>query len=254
MRRDPILNYDDNLEEAKAEAMSLVGKNLPSAIDVFYEDDLDRIENNIKTLNEFSSKCWLISAIALFTLIYDNQAYAKSGLTWNEYLHESRARLGLDPRNISEQLSSARFFIKHHKKLTKAGWTPRNLEILARAELAYELSGDLDLTIEHIVNDTFKDFKAWYQSFKEPLLLETPSQHEISRKVTYNKGVLKINGQSALTVGDGLSEEDKAKLEVYLRKIADSLKAGYEPAIIPVYDQKEANVLVRLRDKNRSGK
>ncbi len=36
-----------------------------------------------------------------------------------------------------------------------------------------------------------------------------------------------------------------------MEKIVDAIRQGYEPAIVPVYDEREARNLVNLRDKYR---
>ena len=44
------------------------------------------------------------------------------------------------------------------------------------------------------------------------------------------------------------------EIEKYIADIFEALKDGYEPAIVPVYDESEAKVLPKLRDKYRQGK
>lgn len=248
-------NYDDDLiADAKTTAIQLLGNSVPDASMIFYADNLQEIETGLRRLNEYASKCWLVSAITLYTLVYDKELYKSSGLTWEEYLKHSKDRLGMDARDVCEQLSSARFFIKNHNALKRAGWNPIGSgRKLARAELALELSGDLKETIKHIAKDTWTEFNEWYTSFKISSIemVTPPSKHEIKKSVEYTKGKIKIDGIDAISVSKDLDVSDKAKLESYLKKIAEALKSGYEPAIIPVYDNKEATRLVHLRDKAR---
>jgi hypothetical protein len=257
--RTEALNSEAMLEQAKVTAIELLGQNVPNARVLFYETDLNEIENGIKRLNEYASKCWLASAITLYTVVYDHKVYEQSGLTWEEYLRESRNRLSIDSHEVCEQLSSARFFIRYHKKLKEAGWNPVGSgRKLARAECALELTGDIDETINHIVNDSVRDFQAWYTSFKPvkelpPNPKKLAKSHQI-KNVDYTDGVLKIDGVNALSVNNEIDSVDKAKLETYIKKIAESLKNGYEPAIVPCYDENEAKTMIRLRDKNRQGK
>lgn len=249
-RNDAIQNYNDLIEDAKESAFALIGKEVPDAIDVFYLDNLEQIEKGIRALNEYGAKCWLISAIALYSMVYDSTLYRQSGLTWQDYIRQSRERLGMDAREISESLSAARFFIKYHDKLLKAGWEPTRKITLARAELAVELSGDLDATIEHLARDSWRDFKSWYESFKNKKFaienLNSGIKYELSGDSFLIDGneVLVMNGTS----------EYKNEIKGYLEKIIEAKKSGYEPAIIPVYDSTEAGVLLRLRDNNRKKK
>ena len=250
--------YSENLEQAKTTAIELMNDNLPNASDLFFEKDLKKIEEGIKKLNDYSSKCWLISAVTLYSLIFDKGMYTQSGLSWEEYMKDSRARLGLDPRETTEQLSSARFFIKNHEALKRAGWTPiGNARKLSRAELAYKLCNNLDEVIDHLVHDSWRDFKNWYQRLKVvPILTDDSIKTEKINQKDYRleNGVFKIGGVQAVSVNSALDEEDRVYLTTCLQKIFDALKAGYEPAIIPVYDNNEANALLRLRDKNRQTK
>lgn len=245
----------DQVESAKETAVALIGDNSSrNALDLFYTEDLSEVEDGIKRLNEFSSKSWLLSSILLYTLIYNKGFYEQSGLEWAEYAKQSRQRLGIDQRDITEQLSAARFFIRNHKALEKAGFNPLGSNAkLARAELALELTGSVDMVIEHIVSDTWRDFKEWYQSFKPSKSL--PKPNECRRDdISFDDGRFTIGGVDAVTVSDRIPEADRQRLLGYLSTIFKSMALGYEPAIIPVYDKKEAAIMPRLRDKFRQGK
>lgn len=255
-RVTPIINAtEDEVEKAKQTAIVLVGENSSrNAIDLFFTENLHEIEDGIKQLNEFSSKSWLLSAILLYTLVYNKSLYRQSGLEWAEYAKQSRARLGLDQRDITEQLSAARFFIKYHDRLLNAGLNPNGANAkLARAELAVELSGSVDDTIQHIVHDTWRDYKDWYQSFKPAKAL--PSNSDTRRDdVRVEKGRYYIGEAEAVKVSDDIPEADRIRINGYLDQIFDMISRGYEPAIVEVYDKKEASVLELLRDKHRRGK
>lgn len=241
----------DNVERAKSVVVELTTNSVDlNTLDLFYSDNLEEIEKGIKALNEFSSKSWLLSAITLYTLIYEKQLWQQSGLSWAEYSHQTTARLGLDYRDVSEQLAGARFFIKYHSKLLNAGWSlkvaNRNL---ARAELAVELSGSVDDTIQHLVNDSVRDFTAWYQSFRVLPVVEVEDKRP---DISIDKSGVKINGVSVIS--DDLPDNEKELLNGYLEQIYKVIKVGDIPAIVPVYDEKEAKLLMKLRDKNRQGR
>ena len=245
----------DEIEEAKQTAVALIGENnSKTAMDLFFCNNLADIENGIKQLNEFSSKSWLLSAILLYTLIFNNDLYAQSGLSWAEYAKQSRERLGMEQRDISEQISGARFFIRYNKTLQRAKFNPVGASSkIAKAELALELSGSLTDTVKHLVNDTFSDFRAWYQSFKPSKALPKLNEN-VRDDIGYKGNKFTINGVEAVKISDDIPPEEKVRLQKYMKIIFESIANGYEPAIIPVYDKKEASVLERLRDKHRQGK
>lgn len=61
----------------------------------------------------------------------------------------------------------------------------------------------------------------------------------------------KIKGVEAVKISEDLPLVDRKRMHCYIEKIFEILKRGDEPAIIDVYDKKEAARLERLRDKAR---
>ena len=192
------------------------------------------------------------SHILLYTLVYNKGLYTQSGLSWAEYSKASRERLGLEQRDITDQLSAARFFIVNHKELERQGFTPiGNYKKLARAELATSLCGNVHETIKHLINDTAAEYKEWYSSFKIKKLPES----EIKREdVIIKDNKFYIGKVEAVKVSAKVPEQDRIRLEKYVTQIFDAIRKGYEPAIIQCYDEKEVKVMNKLRDKYRQGK
>lgn len=249
-----IINRSDTLRNARESALILMNdeRNL-DAITVFDSDNLTTVEAGIKQLNEFSNKCWLMSSILVYSIIYDKQMYQQSNLLWNEYILESKARLGLETRELSEQLSAARFFIRHHKALIKAGWeVAGSFRKLSRAELAAELSGSVKDTIKHLATDTWAEFYSWYSSFKQ--ITSLPVSENPRDDIVIKGRRIMVNGIEPVKVSDELPEAEQTRIYGYLEQIFSAIKDGYEPAIIPVYDKKEANEVIRFRDKMRREK
>lgn len=245
--------YDCNsVEQAKRTVIELTKAGAPTnTVDIFNSHNLEEIENGIRQLNEFSSKCWILSALALYTLVYDKNLYEQSGLDWITYQRQAKQRLGLDPRDVSEQLSGAKFFIANRVRLINAGWTTAvPNQSLARGLMAYGLSGDLDATIEHMIHDTQKGFREWYQSFRAIPATTADARPDI----VITKTGVKINGIDAVRVSDALPVNEKAKINHYLEQIFTALKNGEVPAIVPVYDETEAKNLINLRDRYRQKK
>lgn len=245
---------EDEVFKAKETALSIVEENnfLKQVDELFHSEDLGYVENGIKGLNEMSSKSWLLSAILLYTLIYTRRLYEKSGLSWQKYNIEARARLGIDEREMSEQLSAARFFIKYHGSLVRRGWKPVGSNSkLCNAERALDLSGNIDDVLDHLVNDTTREFKDWYLGLRNPKKLQGPQSELMRNDITFKDGKPCINGIEAVKIATEIPESDRERLSKYMVQIFEALQGGYEPAIVPVYDEKEAAVLPRLRDKYR---
>jgi len=250
----PIDATVDQLDSAKETANFLMQDNLHTTeLELFYTDNLPEIETGIKKLNDFSSKSWLLSSLLLYSLIYDKELYRQSGLDWAEYASQSRQRLGLEQRDISDQLSTARFFIKYHKALERKHFNPAGCNSkLAKAELAVELSGSAEDTINHLINDTYQDFKDWYQSFKpQKRLLYSDYKRD---DIEYTDSHFKIGGVEAVKISEEIPEADRIRLQRCMKTIFEAFANGYEPAVIPVYDNKEAKRLIHLRDKDRQNR
>lgn len=245
----------DEVQIAKESAIALVQGSVvkQTAEDLFYCDNLEEVEKGLKSLNEFSSKAWLLSAIVLYTIIYNNELYTQSGLSWEEYSKHARERIGIEQRDISEQLSASRFYIQHHDELERQGFDcSGNHRKLVRAELATELSGDVHAVIKHIVKDSWTEFKDWYSSFKVKAI-EAPN--DIKRPDIDIKGKkVYIQGIEAVKVSDKITQGDKERIEKYIVQIFDAMRKGLEPAIVQCYDEREAKMLPKLRDKYRQGK
>ena len=245
----------DQLEKAKESAVALLrGAVSQATMDLFFTDNLEKIEDGIRQLNLFSQKSWILSGILIYTLVINQNLYEQSGLTWAEYASQSRERLGLDKRDISNQLSCARFYVKYHDALERRGFEAKGANNkLARAETALELSHDLDAVLDHLVKDTWDEFKTWYQSFKKTDALPKPSEY-VRSDIGFEHNRFTIGDVEAVKIADDIPEEDKLRLQGYMKTIFEAIAKGYEPAIIPVYDKKEASLLTRLRDQHRQEK
>lgn len=243
--------YDqEKVERAKNTVLAIARETALSDVEgLFNTKSLEEVETGIKALNSFSSKCWILSAIILYTIIYDKEMYKQSGLAWSDYSKAARQRLGLDPRDITEQLAGARFFIKYHDALLEHGWnTAVPNQSLARGEFALTLSGDLDETLDHMMHDTQRGFRDWYQSFK--MLPVTPLK-DLHPEIEIGKSVMSINGIEAVRISSELPPEQRVQIENYIVDLFQCLKSGEIPAIIPVADETEARNMIALRDKAR---
>ena len=160
----------------------------------------------------------------------------------------------MEKRDVSDQLAMARFFIKYHKALERKGFNPIGAtRKLAGAELALELSGSIEDTLNHLVSDTSRDFIDWYQSFKYKKVLPAPTEYK-REDIDIQGSKVFIKGKEAVIISDEIPEQDKERIEKYITKVFEAIQQGYEPAIVPVYDEKEARNLVNLRDKYRQKK
>lgn len=249
------VNFDfEKLAKARESALAVIGTNSVPDVNILLDsENLEEVEKGIKALNTISKKSWLLSSILLYTIVYDQNLYLQSGLNWDDYVKESKERLELSPRGISDQLQCAKFYIEHHSALLRKGFQPTNIEVLARAQLALELTGDIDAVIDHVSSgESFRDFKSWYQSFK-PASYLPPTEYQ-RPDIVIESETVKINGIEPVHISEELPAEEQQRLQGYIQKIFMAIKDGYEPAIVPCYDQKEAINLVRLRDKYRQSK
>lgn len=214
----------DDVAAARKAATSLV--SLDSEINIkkiFGSKKLEEVEDTVKKLGAIAGRSWLILAMLLYTVIYDQKLFEQSGMSWKEYSTEARKRLGLDPRDITELLSAARFFIQYHERLTQKGWTPlMSNRKLARAELALSLSGDIDETISHLVTDSWHGFKTWYSSFKNP-----SSAPKVNLR--YKGGKFYVDNIEAITLSPELSKKDRGYLSRCLRLLARQMQEGIDP-------------------------
>ncbi|MBO7638129.1 MAG: hypothetical protein J6S91_04045 [Treponema sp.] len=252
MRTNKIIEASvDEIEKAKETAVTLSqDSEQKQVMDLFYSENLEEVENGIRHLNEFASKSWLLASILLYTMVYDNNLYAQSGRTWADYSKQARERLGLDKRDVSDYLSAARFFIKNHLELEQKGFVVAgSWSKLARAEMALELSGNVHKVIDHLVKDSWSDFREWYQGFKETKAIQSVDSPV---DIQMEKSKVVSNGEEVLSLSKGSQESDR--MAGYIKKIVKCLQDGYEPAIIPVYDKREATALQHLLDKYRQGK
>lgn len=232
-------------EEAKQTALAMTGNTTlnTNATNIFFSTDLKEVETGIRKLNEFSNNAWILSSLLLYTVVYNNELYRQSGLAWKDYTAQSRQRLGMNKRDITEQLSAARFFIKNHKALVASGYKNNCSRKLARAELATELCGSVDTTIKHLSEDTWLDFKDWYQSFK-------PEKEGKCIRADIDASSLTIGGIKAVTVSEEIKEDDRIKLSTYLTEIFSAMSKGLEPVVVSAPDKEEAGKILRAFKKD----
>ncbi len=257
MRTNTVIDATiDEIESAKETALSLISDTPSnSALDLFYTDNLQEIETGIRRLNEVSNKAYILSSVLLYTLIFNNDLYTQSGLSWDAYTAEARQRLGVSQATISNQLSTARFFIRYHNALERAGWKPDDsYSKLARAELALSLCNNIDEVIEHLINDSSSEFKKWYTSIKDGKKLSVYIQDLKRDDIKIDGNRFYIKGIESVTISDDIPSEEKERIQTYITQIFEILQQGYEPAIVSAYDKREASIIPRLRDNFRMGK
>jgi hypothetical protein len=258
-KRTVIDGRIDPIEEAKQTALTLMQGDtiIKSFTQLFDTSKLEDVEAGVRQMNSMADKCWLLSALVVYAVIYNENMYTQSGLTWEDYAKQTKDRLGLEHTDLSEQLTAARFFIKYHKTLLEKGWKPEgSRRKLARAELALRLSKSSVQTINHVVNDTWAQFHDWYSRMKFPERYLEQEQEEAPRNdIKISKsGKITVGGIEPVKVSEMLTKQDKDKLDEYLLSFFSALREGYYPAIIPTYNKNEAKTLIILRDKRRGSK
>lgn len=263
-KREVIVNeneYSDPIEEAKKSALALMKNDTvpTSFVSLFDDKNLEEIEHGVKQMNEYADRCWLLSALIVFSIIWDHEMFKQSGLSWEEYAKAAKERLGLESRDLYEQLTSARFFIKYHRTLMQKGWNPvGSRRKLARAELAMGLCGSADETIDHLVKDTWADFNMWYSKIKNPekFIDDGRKKEDAPRDdiKVLKSGKVTVNGIEPVEISKSLQKDDRDRLQRCIAEFFQALHDGYYPAVIPTYNENEAKSLILLRDKRRSTK
>ena len=66
------------LEQAKESAKEILESEKPYLESIFDGKTLVEVESGIKNLNNYSEKCYIASALALYSIIYDQQLYTES--------------------------------------------------------------------------------------------------------------------------------------------------------------------------------
>lgn len=183
----------------------------------FLSNDSEEIVRNIKTLYGISNICWLAAALLFHRLVYNIREYEVSNLTFMEYLKMSKERVGIRPQDVSDMLSAARFFLKYYDILVAKGWTPNESpRKLVRGELALELCDyDLSIVTDHLVKDTWIEFKKWYTSLK--------NKNSVA-KVKFENNVIKVNGKKVLTINPEMPEEVQDVIRRHLPELYEDIK------------------------------
>lgn len=200
-----------------AQIASIVPKRYRDSLDVFEYGNLADLEGKLRKLNESRNTAWFIEALLVYSAIWDSELYAESGLKWREYKTQTGKRLGLEKGEFSDLLSAGRFLEKHGKQLFAAGFNPRKSNRkLARAWLALKLCGDSSEVIDHLVNDEWIMFKAWYSGLKE--LAAPGEQRKRKRDIAIIEGRLYINGREPIRIAKTVTVKERLDIE---RMVAD---------------------------------
>lgn len=210
---------------AKAQITSIVPKKYRVAAEIFDYADLQDFEGKLRRMNEQTAAAWFVEALAIYTILWDGDLYKTSGLTWKQYKADTGKRLGLLKRDFSDYFLAGKFLAEHGKQLFLSGFDPiRSSRKLARADLALRLCGDVDQVIDHLVNDQWEEFHAWYSGMKE-LALPGPVKKAKKREIAVIDGRVFINGKEPVRISRSVTEKERKDLE---RLVANyfKVKAG----------------------------
>lgn len=209
----------------KEQITSIVPKKYRKTTELFEYTDLEDFEGKIRKLNEQTSAAWFLEALAIYSILWDGELYASSGLTWRAYKAETGKRLGLHKRDFSDFFLGGKFLAEHGKQLFASGFNPvRSSRKLMRANTALKLCGDVDMVIDHLINDQWEDFKAWYTGMKIAAL-EGPSKRRKKRDIAILDGKVYINGRAPIKFEKTLPDDERADIEKLIAKYYKA-KAG----------------------------
>ena len=248
---------EEQVFKAKNNAIALTSvKNNTLELSSFINlTSLEDVENGIRQLNDASNSAWLLSSLLLYQCVYDKKLFSQSGIdSWEDYVFNAKKRLGMSRQQVSRSLMAAKFFIEYNDKLMEKGYTPKVFQSLAFAYNAVNQVGDVDTVIDHLINDSAHDFEDWFRSFKDVQKLDAPNADSIRDDIEITADSVTIGGQSLFTMSSDVEEKDKEQFMSLISQVYAAVKDGYEPAIIPVLDENEAKVLVKLRDKDRQSR
>jgi hypothetical protein len=181
--------------------------------------DLNDVETGLRTLGVQSSVAWLVTSIVLWKVIYQDALFKTSGFDdWRAYRNECRIRLGMDSREMTEYLAAGRFLALYGKELAARDWNPeRSARKVARAELALKLCGDSGLVIDHLVEDTWPEFNAWYKQVRTDNALPEPKRRKKTYEVIIRKGKVFVDGREPVQIADDVPEQEKKDLAKLVR-------------------------------------
>jgi hypothetical protein len=191
---------------------AIVPKRYRDSLDILEYSGLEDLEGKLRKLNENRNSAWFIEALLVYGAIWDSELYSESGLKWRDYKAQVGKRLGLDKNEFSDLFSAGKFLEKHGKKLFAAGFNPRRSNRkLARAWAALKVCGDADEVIDHLVNDEWIMFKAWYSGLKE--LAAPGEQKRKKRHIAIVEGRLYINGREPIRIAKSVTVKERLEIE-----------------------------------------
>lgn len=200
-----------------SEIANIVPKKYRNVVSLFDFTSLEDLEARLRYLNDQSSTAWFIEALAIYGIIWDGELYTASGLAWPEYKASVGKRLGLSKGEFFDYFHAGQFLMHHGKVLFASGFNPtRSVRKLARASTALKICGDVDKVIDHLVNDQWEEFKAWYTGLKE-LALPGPRRRKQSHEVIVRKGKVFVDGREPILFAEDVPEQEKKDLAKLVR-------------------------------------
>ena len=221
------------------------------AFEAFRTKDLATIETTLKQLSlAVTSNMYIIGLGCL--IIERERLYIKAG--YDSYLEYAQFLFD-DAELPTSTLSDAKIimekFIDYNQKLMKAGFKlERNANKLRFIDEALENHGEEEV-FRHIVEDTFKNFKAWAR--RKALIEYKPGKdYQVSAEIKGDK--LLINGMNVLNFPKELSMPLRGMIKDDLQKAFSIRDGGNLPYIVPTYDQGEQAAIDRFLKEHRSKK
>lgn len=200
-----------------SEIANIVPKKYRNAVNLFEYTSLDDLEARLRVLNYQRSTAWFIEALAIYGIIWDGELYAASGLSWPEYKASIGKRLGLSKVEFYDYFQAGKFLMHHGKLLFAAGFDPtRSVRKLARASVALKICGKADQVIDHLVNDQWEEFKAWYTGLRD-LAIAGPVRRKRSHEVIVRKGKVFVDGREPVQFAEDVPEQEKKDIAKLVR-------------------------------------
>ncbi|MBU0927208.1 MAG: hypothetical protein KKA67_05625 [Spirochaetes bacterium] len=215
-------------------------------VEFLQSDDLETIEEGIKTIDRTTGMLRIIQGLAILKA---ESLWDQSGLSSLQYYRQkANERLGMSRASVSNLRKIAYAWTDNVKML-------RNIDLSGKAvhllylDAALQRHQDKKLVLEHLKADSARDFAEWARGMGEE-----PEELVPDIKLTYGGGRIALDGKPFLEYDEALPDDERS----FIGKL---LKAGYKARqgnciahVVPVYDDGEARAVDNFLKKHRAGK
>lgn len=215
-------------------------------VDFIDSDDLEKIEDGIRSVGEVSDFLALVQGIAIVRIEREGLWRQAGFESLHEYRISQNERLGLPRQTISVRRKMGEGYIDNRKLLSRVK-LKGNLTKLALLSDALRAHEDPREVLAHFKADTFRDFRDWVYPQLPP-----PELPEVEFRIRGDSVFL--DGVEALTFGEELPADRRSLIADQLRAAARAWAGSCLAHVVPCYDEGEARAVDNFLKKHRAGK